>query len=100
MAKITLNTFGGIFPKLSPPLIPEHAGTLAEYCRLDSGRLAAWGANIQANDHRGVAFNVPLTTKTIYLHRNRDGSTTWLKWDKEVHAIPSPVRDNQWDRVY
>ena len=100
MAKITLNTFGGIFPKLSPRLIPEHAGTLAEYCRLDSGRLAAWGANIQANDHRGVAFNVPLTTKTIYLHRNRDGSTTWLKWDKEVHAIPSPVREDQWDRVY
>jgi hypothetical protein len=100
MAKISLKTFGGLFPKISPRLIPEHAATIASYCRLDSGRLGAFGQNTDQNDHKGTLFRVPLDTKTIYRHRNRDGSYSWLKWSKEVHAIPSPVREDQWDRLY
>lgn len=100
MAKISLSTFGGLFPKISPRLIPENAATIADYCRLDNGRLAGWGANLDTNDHNGVEFVVPLNTKTIYKHRNRDGSTKWLKWTEEVYAIPSPVREDQWDRLY
>lgn len=100
MAKISLNTFGGIFPKISPRLIPENGATIAEYCRLDSGRLGAIGQNSAAVDHDGVAFYVPLTTKTIYKHTNRDGSHAWLKWAKEVHPLPSPIREDEWDRLY
>lgn len=98
--KISLATFGGLFPKISPRLIPQNAATIADYCRLDSGRLGAFGGNVDQTDHRGTNFSVPLTTKTIYRHRNRDGSFSWLKWAEEVHAIPSPVREDQWDRMY
>jgi hypothetical protein len=100
MAKISLRTFGGIFPKISPRLIPEHAATIASYCRLDSGRLGAFGQNVDQLDHDAHTFQVPLTTKTIHRHTMRDGSHAWLVWDKEVHAIPSPVREDQWDRLY
>ena len=98
--KISLNTFGGLFPKISPRLIPENGATIAEYCRLDSGQLGAFGTNLAAFDHNGAAFTVPLSTRTIYRHRNRDGSVRWLKWDEEVHPIPSPVREDAYDRLY
>jgi len=100
MARITISQFGGLFPKISPRLIPDNAATIASYARLDSGRLGAFGQNVDVNDHNGTPFVVPLTTKTIYKHRNRDGSYVWLRWDNEVHVIPSPIREDRWDRLY
>lgn len=100
MAGIKIPTFQGIFPKISPRLIPDTAATVAENVRLDSGRLTAWRAPSATNDHNGTLFSVPSNTKTIYKHRDRAGNGYWLVWSTEVNAVPSPIAEDPYDRLY
>lgn len=100
MAGIKVQTFGGVIPQVSPRLLPESAATIAENTRFDSGRLAAWRTPTVINDHDGVEFVVPSTTKTIYRHRDRQGNDYWLVWDEVVHPAPSPIAEDPHDRLY
>lgn len=99
MVAVKLQTFGGILPQVSPRLLPEDAATISENARFDSGQLSAWRAPIAINDHNSAAFVVPSNTKTIYRHRAR-GGFYWLVWTNEVHAVPSPIAEDPWDRLY
>lgn len=100
MASIRLSTFSGILPQVSPRLLPEQHATIAENAIFESGRLSAIKSNLNSNDHNNVAFNVPLGTKTIYRHRDRQGNGYWLAWDQHVHAVPSPIAEDPYDRLY
>ncbi len=100
MVAIKVPTFGGIFPQISPRLLPDTAATVAINARLDSGRLSAWRNPVVINDHNSVQFAVPNTTKTIYKHRDRQGNGYWLIWDTEVHAVGSPIAEDPHDRLY
>lgn len=100
MASVKLQTFGGLLPQVSPRLLPEGAATIAENARLDSGRLAAWRNPVVINDHNGTTFAVPSNTKTIYRHRTRSSQSYWLIWSTEVHAVPSPIAEDPYDRLY
>lgn len=100
MASIKLQTFGGILPQISPRLLPDTAATIAENARFDSGRLSAWRASVAINDHNNASFVVPNTTRTIYRHRDRQGNSYWLVWTTDVHAVPSPIAEDPFDRLY
>lgn len=100
MASIKLSTFSGILPQVSPRLLPDEHATIAENAMFDSGRLSAIKSNLNANDHNNAAFTVPLTTKTIYRHRDRAGNGYWLVWNQQVNAAPSPIAEDPYDRLY
>ena len=100
MVAIKLSTFSGLFPRVSPRLLPPDAATVAENVRLDSGRLAAWRGPLAINDHNNTSFVVPAGTKTIYKHRDRQGNGYWLAWSSDVNAIPSPIAEDPYDRLY
>lgn len=100
MAGIRLQTFSGILPQLSPRLLPDQHATIAENAQFDSGRLAPLKSNLSINDHNNVSFFVPTQTKTIYRHRDRQGNGYWLAWNEVVHAAPSPIAEDPYDRLY
>ncbi len=100
MAAIKIPTFGGLFPQVSPRLLPDTAATIASNARLDTGRLSSWRAPLIISDHNNAIFAVPGTTKTIFKHRDRQGNGYWLIWNTEVHAVPSPIAEDPWDRLY
>jgi len=100
MANIRLSNFSGILPQVSPRLLPEENATIAENALFDSGRLASIRSTVATNDHNNVAFVVPSNVKTIYRHRDRQGSGYWLAWTQHVHAVPSPIAEDPYDRLY
>lgn len=100
MAGIKLQTFGGVIPQVSPRLLPQESATIAENARLDSGSLTAWREPVVINDHNDVSFTVPTNTKTIYKHRDRAGNGYWLIWNTVVNAVPSPIAEDPYDRLY
>lgn len=100
MVALKLSTFGGILPQISPRLLPDTAATVAENARLEAGRLEALNAPLVITDHNNTTFAVPSNTQTIIKHRDRQGNGYWLVWTKEVHAVPSPIAEDPWDRLY
>lgn len=100
MVGIRLSVFSGILPQISPRILPDQNATIAENALFDSGRLSALKSNLAVNDHNNVAFIVPATTKTIFRHRDRQGNGYWLAWDHVVNAVPSPIAEDQFDRLY
>lgn len=100
MTSIKIPTFGGLLPQVSPRLLPDTAATIATNARLDSGRLSAWRNPLVITDHNNATFSVPSNTKTIYKHRDRQGNGYWLIWNTEVNAVPSPIAEDPFDRLY
>lgn len=100
MVAIKIPTFGGLLPQVSPRLLPDTAATVATNARLDTGRLSSWRNPLVITDHNNVTFAVPGTTKTIYKHRDRQGNGYWLIWNTEVSAVPSPIAEDPFDRLY
>lgn len=100
MAGVKLSTFSGLLPQVSSRLLPEEHATIAENARFSSGRLSPLRSNANANDHNNVAFTVPAATTTIYRHRDRQGNGYWLAWNQHVHAAPSPIAEDPFDRLY
>lgn len=100
MAGIRLQTFSGILPQLSSRLLPDQHATIAENALFDSGRLAPLKSNLNVNDHNNASFTVSSQTKTIYRHRDRQGNGYWLAWNEVVHAVPSPIAEDPFDRLY
>jgi hypothetical protein len=100
MAGVKLSTFSGLLPQVSSRLLPEEHATIAENARFSSGRLSPLRSNVNANDHNNVAFTVPAATTTIYRHRDRQGNGYWLAWNQHIHAAPSPIAEDPFDRLY
>ncbi len=90
MPAITVKTFAGERPKLDPRLLPNESASKAFGCHFDNGNLSP----LKRPALTGIA--VINTAKTIYQHLNQ----YWFAWDKEVHAVPSPITDDPWQRVY
>lgn len=87
MPKISLSQFSGEIPRLISRLLPNTAASYAENVRLDDGGLTPVRKSRQEHVFRGIS-----DIKTIFKH-----GSTWLAWDKVVHAVPGPVAT---DRLY
>lgn len=87
MPKISLSQFSGEIPRLISRLLPNTAASYAENVRLDDGGLTPVRKSRQEHVFSGIS-----DIKTIFKH-----GSTWLAWDKVVHAVPGPVAT---DRLY
>ena len=81
MPKISLSQFSGEIPRLISRLLPNTAASYAENVRLDDGGLTPVRKSRQEHVFSGIS-----DIKTIFKH-----GSTWLAWDKVVHAVPGPV---------
>lgn len=90
MPAITVKTFAGERPKLDPRLLPNESASIAYGCHFDNGNLSP----LKRPALTGIA--VLQTAKTIYQYLNE----YWFAWDKHVNAVPSPIADDPWQRVY
>ena len=90
MPAITVKTFAGERPKLDPRLLPNESASKAFGCHFDNGNLSALNVPLS------TGVTLPSNTKSIYKHLNQH----WFSWSKVVNAVPSPIADDQWQRVY
>lgn len=86
MPKLRLAQFSGEIPKLITRLLPDSAAQIARNVRLDDGGLTPVRKSAEV-----TTFELT-DIKTIY-----KWGSTWLAWDKVVHAVPGPVAT---DRLY
>jgi hypothetical protein len=95
MVAINLSAFGGLSKKLSARLLPDSMGTEVRNVDFSHGSLRPM------NDYNSVSatFDIGATasnSKTIF----KSGGDKWLEFDKDVDVIPSPIAEDQHDRLY
>lgn len=88
MAKITIDSFRGEVPRLTPRALPPNAAQVAINARLQSGDLESW---------RGMLETASLANdaQTIYLLND-----AWLSWESDVDVARGPVAGDTTYRVY
>lgn len=88
MAKITIDSFRGEVPRLTPRALPPNAAQVAINARLQSGDLESW---------RGMLETASLANdaQTIYLLND-----AWLSWESDVDVARGPVPGDTTYRVY
>jgi hypothetical protein len=88
MAKITIDSFRGEAPRLTPRALPPNAAQVAINARLQSGDLESW---------RGMLETASLTNdaQTIYLLND-----AWLSWESDVDVARGPIAGDTTYRVY
>lgn len=88
MAKITIDSFRGEAPRLTPRALPPNAAQVAINARLQSGDLESW---------RGMLETASLANdaQTIYLLND-----AWLSWESDVDVARGPVAGDTTYRVY
>lgn len=91
-AKIKLNTFGGIAPKLAPRLLPDTAAQAAENVWLNDG-------DLQTINIPSIIEAITPAYVSIFLWRRND-TTAWLSALLDTDYVVGPIADDQWDRVY
>jgi hypothetical protein len=95
MAAIITKAFGGERPIVQPRLLNDTEAQLARNVRLVSGRIEPLKGPTTLK-----ALNNALAT-TIFRYGNNDTETNyWLEWTDYVHAVRSPIANDQYDRVY
>lgn len=89
--KIDIQTFKGETPRVSSRLLDTESAEYALNCLFDSGDLEALFEKTEI-----AAVLGPGTINSIYLYEG----VHWFSWQNEVHAISSPVAQDQYARVY
>jgi hypothetical protein len=86
---INVDSFSGIAPKVSPPLLQGNMGVTANNVRVDQGAL---------HPIKGVtvAQNISNTARSIFKYLG-----SWYYWASVgVDAVRSPIANDAWNRVY
>ena len=91
MAYFKRDRFSGTAPVVSPRLLADQFGQIAENVDLESGRLVSVKDDVDAYTLQNSA------RRSIY--RYRDAS--WLEWSEEdVSVVPGPIPGDALDRLY
>ena len=91
MAYFKRDRFSGIAPGVSPRLLAEQFGQIAENLDFDSGRL------VSISEDSDVYTLQSALRRSIYFYRD----TSWLEWDAEgVVAVEGPIPGDTLDRLY
>jgi hypothetical protein len=91
MAYFKRDRFSGIAPGVSPRLLAEQFGQIAENLDFDSGRL------VSINGDSEVYTLQSALRRSIFFYRD----TSWLEWDAEgVVAVEGPIPGDTLDRLY
>jgi hypothetical protein len=94
MAYFKRDRFAGIAPGVSPRLLADQFGQIAENIDFESGRLVSTKTD---TDEFTLADS---TQKSIYKYEYGSSSSVWLQWDKEVDVVPGPIPGDTTDRLY
>lgn len=95
MAAIITNAFGGERPITQPRLLNDNEAQVAKNVRLVSGRIEPMKGTTTLK-----ALSNALAT-TIFRYGNNDTETNyWMEWTNHVHAVRSPIANDQYDRLY
>ena len=97
MAGFKISPFMGLFPKISPELLPNAAAQLTRNCKLYSGDLIPYPQPvIVANTARTG------TIKTLYALRNPSNASDlkWLSWTTDVDIATLASTDSAEQRFY
>jgi len=91
MAYFKRDRFSGIAPGVSPRLLAEQFGQIAENIDFESGRL------VSLSEDSDVYTLQSTLRRSIYFYRD----TSWLEWDAEgVVAVEGPIPGDTLDRLY
>ena len=91
MAYFKRDRFSGIAPGVSPRLLADQFGQVAENIDFESGRLVATSEN---SDTYTLQTS---TRRSIYFYRD----TSWLEWEEDgVSVVPGPIPGDILDRLY
>lgn len=95
MAAIITNAFGGERPIVQPRLLNDTEAQLTQNVRLVSGRVEPMKGPTTLK-----ALNNALAT-TIFRYGNSETEANyWMEWTNHVHAVRSPIANDQYDRLY
>lgn len=95
MTTIVLGAFNGLKPIIDPHLLDGADATVARNLRLTSGAFEPMAGT-------SVLKSLKLASpKTIWRYGN-DASegNYWLEFAGEVDVVPSPIPNDQWERIY
>lgn len=94
MAYFKRDRFSGTAPAVSPRLLSEQFGQIAEDLDLESGRLVA------VKDDSDAFTLSNSARRSIYKYYS-GGNEYWLQWDDDnVSAVPGPIPGDVNDRLY
>jgi hypothetical protein len=79
MSAVKITTFFGLFPKVSPELLPEMAGQVSNNTKLVSGDLVPFPSPVIV-DNAGITGEI----KTLYAFKGDQGENRWLAWNTDV----------------
>jgi hypothetical protein len=94
MAYFKRDRFAGIAPGVSPRLLADQFGQIAENIDFESGRLVATKTDI---DEIILANS---TRRSVYKYEYGSSSSAWLQWNEEVNVVPGPIPGDTTDRLY
>lgn len=86
--------FSGTAPGVSPRLLADQFGQIAENVDLESGRLVATTEN---SNEFTLSNSV---RRSIYKYEYGTSSSVWLQWNEEVDVVPGPIPGDTTDRLY
>ena len=86
--------FAGIAPGVSPRLLADQFGQIAENIDFESGRLVSTKTD---TDEFTLANS---TRRSIYKYEYGSSSSVWLQWNEEVAVVPGPIPGDTTDRLY
>ncbi|HEX7116255.1 MAG TPA: hypothetical protein VF193_14100 [Steroidobacter sp.] len=95
MAKIVINGFQGMRPRVSPTLLPATAAEQADNCNLVRGSVKSFRAPRES----ALLVNEGVIG-TIYLYRESNGTERWLEWNEDVDVQPGPIAGDTARRAY
>ena len=96
MAGVKIEKFLGIAPKISPELLPNTAGQVAENCKLYSGDLIPYPQPVVVDNTERTG-----TIKTLYALRDPDTSDLkFLSWNTEVDIAKLATDEDNEQRFY
>ncbi len=94
MAYFKRDRFSGIAPGVSPRLLADQFGQIAENIDFESGRLVSTKTD---TDEFTLANS---TRRSIYKYEYGSSSPVWLQWNEEVDVVPGPIPGDTTDRLY
>lgn len=95
--KILLQNFTGEFPRIHPSRLKDNSATLAQNVSFMSGTLKPMFK--VSHEKTLTPISVNTQTKEVYKFRI-DTAQFWLQFAKDVNVILSPVKDDQYSRIY
>ena len=93
MAKIQINEFKGIMPKVADDKLPINMAQVAADLKTASGELVAFKRSTSDFALAGSSY------KTFFEYLE-GGNNHWVYYDSIVHAVRSPIANDEFERMY